>query len=336
MKRRIVVWGGVLAVAATFVAGSAGTSEAGLFCCGWLHDLFHHHDRAPVCDPCAPAAVSSYYAPVAYYGPRMRYATAGAFYGAYAPSYYSPAVPACSAGCDACCPSGPVATYDSCGPACAPVCSPCGSGAVCPGGVCPPGTVSGAPSNIRPQPQPEPGLNDVPSYDPPRGAAPPAGAEPPRTFEEEDDRPAPPPGDQFRERGAPAPVNEPIEEEIPIPSRTEAFRPESTDIPTPPLPMPEVEPPVPDRPMSPSELPVNNHDSSGTEPGADRESGKPADVPPAAPLRLEEEKVAWRSVPAPTRTVLHATYSTPEVTRTRPGINDGWSPKPRGPQFVRK
>ncbi|MEX0716703.1 MAG: hypothetical protein WD066_08955 [Planctomycetaceae bacterium] len=344
MKRHIAVCTLVVAVAAVFVVGSAGTSEAGLFrCCGWLHGLFHHHHRAPACDPCGPSgypgAVSTFYGPShygrsAYYAPQRSYVSYGtSFYGSYPPAYYGPAeypatVGTAYSGYDPCCPTVSVASpCDPCGSVCGPSYG-YGSASGCPGGVCPPGAPAAIPRAGTPTPGPMP--NDPPPYD---ESPAPSGA--PRTFEDE---PVPPPTDEFRERTPEAaPVNEPIDE-TPVPGRTEAFRPTAPDVSSPAIPMPEIEEPIPARPMTPADAPANGRDAEDADdaPDSGDTDAVPAGAPaPARPTRMDERNVAWRAVPAATRSVLTVTYSQPEAVRAPARVNDGWTPKPRGPEFVR-
>ncbi|MEX0701736.1 MAG: hypothetical protein WD069_06535 [Planctomycetales bacterium] len=332
MKRHIGVCITMLVGATIVVAGSAGTSEAGLFdCCGWLHGLFHHH-RAPACDPCGPAgypaAVSSYY------GPRTQFASYGSFYAPYSAAYYGPShyAPAqVSYGSyDPCAPCQPlVSSCNPCGPICGPgPCAPCGPGGACPGG---PSSNCEIPARGRTPDEPPP-------YDVPNGAG------PERTFREPDRSlsPAAPADDAFRGREPAAP---PADGSLDRPEAgaTDAFRPEVPDVRSPDVRPPLDEPePVPQRPAAPPDArdvsgANEAEDANDRDPGdSDGPAAIPSSAPPAAPpLRLDDRNVAWRSIPAATRTALHVTYTMPEPVRGKARVNDGWTPKARSPQFAR-
>lgn len=341
MKRHLAAGMLVVAIAAVFVAGGAGKNEAGLF------DHHHHHRRAPACDPCAPGgypgAVSTFYGPTffgrsAFFAPRRSFFNGSSFYRGYTPAYYTPAyygptgfsstAGARFSGFDPCCPTASVAPpCDPCGSVCGPS---FGSASGCPGGVCPPG-VSGATPRAG-TPTPDPMSNDLPPYE-----ERPAPSGVPRTFEENGaDEPMPPSTDAFRQRERSpeaAPVNEPIEE-TPAPG-TEAFRPTAPDVSSPAIPMPEIDEPVPARPMTPEDAPAEDPNDSDDADDSDV-NAVPAGAPaPARPMQVDERNIAWRAVPAATRSVLTVTYSQPDAVRAPSRINDGWTPKPRGPEFVR-
>jgi hypothetical protein len=95
--------------------------------------------------------------------------------------------------------------------------------------------------------------------------------------------------------------------------------------------------------------------SFGPEEGTERESFRPdsvvprRDAPPSVPadtasdrqprLRVPafdlNDKITWHAPPQRTRLIERASFTTPEVARTRPNPNQGWLPVPPDTRLVR-